>query len=369
MVSKKNLKLFKSIYFQPSKLGSFTGIQQFLSAVQKRTKSKVVLEQAKDWIKSVNSYTLFRPAVKKFKRRKVIVSGIDAVWGLDLSILPSRYSRANNGYTAICFCIDIFSRFLFARMLKDKSGESVLIAFKDIIEKSSRKPGAIWVDKGTEWNNRKFRAYLKAQKIEYYTIQDDNIKSSFAERVQRTIKLRIARFLNHSNSLKFADKLQAFVDSYNKTPHRALGISPVSVNEENQAKIWVKQHIPDEPYQPPILPTLKPGDFVRISKNKAVFQKGYEPNWSDEIFEVTEVIYSSPPVYKIKDLDGERIKGSFYQHELQLIDQSKHIYEIESILGKRKSGKKTQYLVKWKNWPDKFNSYVTKQDMVSKYKN
>ena len=29
---------------------------------------------------------------------------------------------------------------------------------------------------------------------------------------------------------------------------------------------------------------LKVGDYVRISKNKNIFAKGYAPNWSEEIF-------------------------------------------------------------------------------------
>ena len=83
-------------------------------------------------------------------------------------------------------------------------------------------------------------------------------------------------------------------------------------------------------------PELRVGDFVRISKTKRNFEKGYLPNWTQELFRVTGVIKSQSPVtYKIEDLDGEPIKGTFYSQELQRVDRDQ-IYEIESVLDRRK---------------------------------
>ena len=50
--------------------------------------------------------------------------------------------------------------------------------------------------------------------------------------------------------------------------------------------------------------------------------------------------------YEVKDLSGELIKGSFYEPELQ------------KILKTRKRGGKIEYLVSWKGYPSKFNSWV-----------
>lgn len=59
-----------------------------------------------------------------------------------------------------------------------------------------------------------------------------------------------------------------------------------------------------------------PGDTVRVSKHKLTFEKGYLPNWSEELFIVTECVKRDPPVYRIKDLLGEPIQGTFYPQEL-----------------------------------------------------
>jgi hypothetical protein len=62
---------------------------------------------------------------------------------------------------------------------------------------------------------------------------------------------------------------------------------------------------------------FKIGDRVRIYRYKTVFEKGYTPNWTKEIFEVYKIQNTVPTTYLIKDLSGEEIQGSFYEQELQ----------------------------------------------------
>ena len=64
------------------------------------------------------------------------------------------------------------------------------------------------------------------------------------------------------------------------------------------------------------LPKFKAGDTVRISKYKSTFTKGYESNFTEEIFKITKVIRGDPTVYEIEDLEGELIIGKFYEEEL-----------------------------------------------------
>ena len=102
---------------------------------------------------------------------------------------------------------------------------------------------------------------------------------------------------------------------------------------------------------------FKTGDLVRISKIKRTFDKEYLPNFSKEIFTVSKQIPRDPPVYKLKDYDGE-LKGTFYEKELQKVIKTNDVYEVEKIIKKRGRGRNVQYLVKWLGYPDKFNSWV-----------
>ncbi|KAI3374519.1 hypothetical protein L3Q82_021010 [Scortum barcoo] len=76
-----------------------------------------------------------------------------------------------------------------------------------------------------------------------------------------------------------------------------------------------------------------------ISKLRGVFDKKYEQSFTDEVFKVTESIPRTPPVYKLQDYDGEPIKGSFYEAELQKvkIDRDK-MYAVEKILKSARAG-------------------------------
>ena len=102
-------------------------------------------------------------------------------------------------------------------------------------------------------------------------------------------------------------------------------------------------------------PKFKIGDKVRISKYKRnVFDKGYTPNWTEELFTIDKIQYTNPITYEIKDLNNEEIKGSFYEPELLKAKQD--VFRIDKVI--RRDYKKKQALVKWKGYSDDFNSWI-----------
>ena len=91
---------------------------------------------------------------------------------------------------------------------------------------------------------------------------------------------------------------------------------------------------------------------------KRTFEKGYLPNFSKEIFTVSQQIPRDPPVYKLKDYDQEELSGTFYNEELQKVIKEDDVYEVEKILKTRGKGKNKEVLVKWLGYPAKFNSWI-----------
>ena len=101
-------------------------------------------------------------------------------------------------------------------------------------------------------------------------------------------------------------------------------------------------------------PKFKVADHVRISKYKNIFAKAYTPNWSEELFATKEIKNKFPWAYVINDLNGEEIIGTFYEKELQKIDQQK--FRIEKVI--KKNGDKlyvklNRYDSSLKSWTDK----------------
>ena len=92
-----------------------------------------------------------------------------------------------------------------------------------------------------------------------------------------------------------------------------------------------------------------------------IFEKSYETNWTEEIFEIYDIKYSNVPYYYLKDLNNEKLQGTFYEQELQKTKQDDS-YTIEKIL---KTNKDKIY-VKWRGYDSSFNSWIDK-NTVTKY--
>ena len=105
-------------------------------------------------------------------------------------------------------------------------------------------------------------------------------------------------------------------------------------------------------------PKFTVGDRVRISKYKNIFTKGYAPNWSEEVFVVSGIKNTVPQTYVVRDLNGEKIIGSFYEKDQQKTSQKK--FRIEKVL-KREGDK---LYIKWKGYDNRFNSQIDKKQLV-----
>ena len=56
---------------------------------------------------------------------------------------------------------------------------------------------------------------------------------------------------------------------------------------------------------------FKIGDEVRIAKAKRHFEKGYTPNWTEEVFVIDQILPTHPVTYRKCDLANKPIVGSF----------------------------------------------------------
>ena len=135
-------------------------------------------------------------------------------------------------------------------------------------------------------------------------------------------------------------------------------MTPIEASKkENELTVW-RNLYPDRYKTHNLQPKFSVGDEVRITKKKKVFEKGYTTRWTEEIFTIKKIQNTDPITYKLEDLQGEEIKGSFYEQELQKTAQQ--IYRIEKIIKKEKG----KSLVKWKGYSDKFNSWVDNKDLI-----
>ncbi|XP_018397728.1 PREDICTED: uncharacterized protein LOC108775777 [Cyphomyrmex costatus] len=104
---------------------------------------------------------------------------------------------------------------------------------------------------------------------------------------------------------------------------------------------------------------FKVGDSVRVSKFKTVFEKGYTPNWTTEVFRIVKVQKTNPVTYLLEDYRGKPVAGGFYEYELHRV-VNPDVYLVKKVL--RKKGDKVY--VKWLGFDNSHNSWIHKDSVL-----
>lgn len=134
---------------------------------------------------------------------------------------------------------------------------------------------------------------------------------------------------------------------------------PIDVSLVNQKKLLHNVYRANTTIRTTVVPKFKLNDYVRISKFKTIFEKGYTPNWTTEIFKIVKVLPTDPITYRLCDFNGREISGCFYEYELQKT-QNKDVYLVEKILKRRRD----KLFVKWLGFADSENSWIDRSDLL-----
>ena len=351
-------------YYDPSLPGSFGGVNALAKLAGTSYKT------AKDWLSNEFTYTLHRQARKRYVTRPYRTNKIDAQFQADL-VEMQEFATVNDGYRYMLTVIDIFSRYAWARALKSKGAQDVVDAFRDILSEG-RIPRSLQSDSGKEFENRRFQHLLNEHNIKFFTVHSPH-KAAIVERFNRSVKGKMHKYFTYTGSHRWIDVIQQLVQSYNAPVHRSIGIAPVNVNQDNEMDIWMAQQTrgPQRVTLRDKHPEFAVGDSVRISHAKKVFDKGYLPTWTDQVYTISRIIktpkietqFAGPVQYIIKDYYGEEILGAFYGFELQKITPPER-FRVERVIRQRVRRGRVQYFVKWMGYGPEFNSWVNELEPI-----
>lgn len=292
---------------------------------------------------------LHKQARKRFPRRHVYVKGVDDLWQVDLVDMQS-HSRVNKGNKYILTVIDVLSKYAWALPVRDKKGETVTTAMAKVL-KEGRVPVNLQCDQGKEFYNQPFKKLMKRYHINMYSTFSA-MKASVVERFNRTLKGWMFKEFGVQGTYKWLDKLPQLLEKYNNRVHRSIAMRPSDVRKRHEKSLaQTLNRLPPAPRLRKV--HFKPEDIVRVSKYKTLFEKGYTPSWSTELFVVDTVRKTVPPVYHLRDMEGNAIKGAFYAPELQRT-KFKDTFLVEKVL--RKKGQKAY--VKWLGFDKRHNSWI-----------
>jgi hypothetical protein len=254
--------------------------------------------------------------------------------------------RHNDGCNFILTVIDILSKWADAEPVPTKTGANTTAALEAIFRRTDRRPEKIETDQGKEFYNATFANLCRREGIHHFSTQSSN-KASVAERFNRSIKSLMYRHFTAQNTYRWMDVLPDLLKTYNNRYHRSIKRSPNSVTVANEAEVYRALY------------NKKP------KFGKKIFEKGYLPNFTEEVFKIAKVISNhTPHRYHLEDLAGEPIKGRFAPEEIQETIKEGNVWKIERVIRRVKRPAGAFYLVKWRGFPDKFNSLVSEEDII-----
>ena len=116
---------------------------------------------------------------------------------------------------------------------------------------------------------------IEYNNIEMYSTYNQG-KSVFGERFIKTLKSRVYKCMTSISRNVYNDKLDDIVNRFNYTYYRTIKMKSVDVKDNTYIDFGKKVNDKN--------PKFKIGDYVKMSKYKEVFAKGYNPNWSEEVY-------------------------------------------------------------------------------------
>ncbi|KAL3070026.1 hypothetical protein niasHS_017315 [Heterodera schachtii] len=324
----KKLRLLEFLYKDLSSPVAFTSVEPLLREARK-SQPKINRADVQNYLATQRTYTLHRQAKRRYRRLPTLAPGLHTEWQADLAIFD-RLAKQNRGYKYLLVCIDTLSRQVFVEPVKTKTSANMIRAFEHIFKRSKYIPWKVLTDQGKEFTARAVQHFFRAKDVEHFCmLTSPQFHAGMAERANRSIKERLYRYFTERNTYTWIDVVQDIVLAINHSPNSSIGMRPADVNFKNAEALRQKLHNAAENVVRR-QPRYRVGDRVRIEKYKHVFQKGYLPRFTNELFTVAEVhTERSPVVYRLRDDHNEIISGTVEQQFVQVEWQTGNTVRIE----------------------------------------
>ena len=275
--------LLQKLYYDPAH--GFKSLEKLFKQAQAR-EPKITREEVAAFLSRQEGYQLTkRSAVNKDHFHPIV--GPLGTWQLDL-MFYEQYATVNSHFGVFLVAIEINTRFLLLIPMKSKDQYEVLRAFSEFYMDAPEDltPQNILSDNGTEFKNATLQGVENELTINHlYADPEDHRKLGIVDRVIRTIRTLIEKYMASYDTHRFIDELPKLVENYNTTENSAIGMSPKEslkhldeLVELQQAKRGKGKGV-----------EFKKGDSVRVLKSKGAFEKGTTQSYSKTVYTIEEV--------------------------------------------------------------------------------
>ena len=204
---------------------------------------------------------------------------------IDIAIFTDSTSD-NSGFKYAFVAIDIFSKYMWVVAIRDKQPAESVRAMKEVLEKIGI-PETLYHDFEGSWNSKQFIQLINQHNIKQVITSSP---PPFAERAVQEFKNMIHTRLEGLNMNKenWLDLLPVVVKQYNSRTHGTTELPPNEARKpENQIEVYL--NIRQKAQFKRRYPDLKISDEVRVYVKKTAFKKGYESNWTKDVYKIVAI--------------------------------------------------------------------------------
>ena len=177
MISVENSTVLSDLWFNVENPSAFTSVHNLWKVANDKG-LKISKAKVRKWLHQQDIYTKYAPVYQKIRRSRVLTWGPDYLYQADLADVSS-ISKWNSGIKWLLVVVCTFSKMVWVRPMKQKTGTEVTDALKSIFK--DRQPLYFQTDLGTEFFNEKVWKYLKEAGIHHYGARN-NVKACIVER-------------------------------------------------------------------------------------------------------------------------------------------------------------------------------------------
>ena len=284
------------------------------------------------YLLSKDSYVSTSPIIRKFLRKKYIVSQINTSFQCDLAVMSTIFGESlpkhNKNTRYLLILVDMLSRFIYVYKLTSKSSQAVAKQLELFLSMMKGSVHDLMCDEGGEFWGKPTQNILKKWNVNLYSSKNTEIKSGLVENKIKYLKSKIFKYISHSGNYNYISALPNIVSSINNTINRVIGLAPSKITKSHESYLFTKLHRSNNTNRSP---KFEKNTLVRISRTKKHFEKlSTYYKWGQEIFIIDKIINSFPITYQIADLEKNSILGSFYDKEMTpvILDKNKYHFKI-----------------------------------------
>ena len=244
---------------------------------------------------------------------------------IDLAFLPKLKSPKNNNVSGFIVVIDVFSRYLWVSTFTSRKElhEPLDLVIKQMINDFNKVPINMTGD--NEFATTKLQALAGKYDFKWwFGDAHEKYRTGICERVIRTIKNLIKRYLIENNTSRYVDVLSELVYNNNNTIHRTINTKPA---------IAIKTGKIDDRRRKNKIEDLNIGDIVRVEKKRDAFTKGDVPYFSKELYEIIGRVRNRYILKNIKT--NNKIDKLYAIHQLLKVDSDSISSDYEEEINKK----------------------------------